>query len=86
LHSAVLTLMKQFGVGIVADVHQLTRDLSELHEEEVMSMGNKAGLVSGQFSIESISEKMKTIIRDISLKSEKENESPASRAANHIRA
>lgn len=75
LHSTVPTLIRQYGVGVVADVDQLTRVLSELNEEEVESMGKKARLVSIQFSVESISKKMKTIIRDLALNSEGEDDS-----------
>jgi glycosyltransferase involved in cell wall biosynthesis len=75
LHGTVPTLIMQSGVGVVADVNQLTRILSELHEEEVESMGKKARLVSDQFSVESISRKMKAIILDLALDSESEDNS-----------
>lgn len=75
LHGTVPTLIRQYGVGVVADVDQLTRVLGELNEEEVESMGKKARLVSDQFSVESISKKMKTIIRDLALNSEGEDDS-----------
>lgn len=75
LHGTVPTLIRQYGVGVVADVDQLTRVLSELNEEEVESMGKKARLVSDQFSVESISKKMRAIVRDLALSSEGEDDS-----------
>jgi glycosyltransferase involved in cell wall biosynthesis len=75
LHGIVPTLIRQSGVGVVADVDNLPRVLSELGEEEVESMGKIARLLSGQFSVESISKKMKAIIQDLAPNSESEDDS-----------
>jgi glycosyltransferase involved in cell wall biosynthesis len=74
LHGTVPTLIIESGAGVVADLGELTKILSELDEGEVESMGKKARLVSDQFSIESISKKMKAIVQDL-LNSESEDDS-----------
>lgn len=74
LHGIVPALIIESGAGVVADLGELTKILSKLDEGEVESMGKKARLVSDQFSIESISKKMKAIVQDL-LNSESEDDS-----------